>query len=280
MKIDRHGLRVSGRFLFTSLAVALTFGGLTQVDAWAEDAPLAAEPLPAIGQKDRADSGAGWINQSDMNLVRRAQALGQWQGDVSLGGNSGSPGVTAFSPGVTARLGLGYGLTLELTATGRTNDWNSFRPGAGVKWQALGGAGKNYGLAVMALLRPEGFTEIEGEVEFHVIGHYRVGRNELGLNLTAGGDPDGKDRDIEGHVGYGYRVNDNLVVGVEEQSRAGLGTKVEFMGRQEHVAGPSVQYRVGKLLLSGLVGGGANQLAWGDSLKIGAWGMGRIAYHF
>lgn len=235
---------------------------------------------PTVSIRDSAQTEATWLQQSEMNLTRRATALDQWQGDVTASASSGAPGAFAVAPGVTGRLGLGYGLMAELTASGTTLKPNSYRPGIGLKWQFVGNGGPGLQVAAMALFRPEGFNEPEGEVELHLLGGYRRGRGEINANAVVGGDPDGKDQDIEGHLGAAYRVTESLLVGAEGQSRAGLGTKVEGWGRQEHIVGPSVQWRLGRLMLSGIGGAGANQLQRGAALSYGAFGLLRLGYRF
>lgn len=257
------------------LAASLVLG--VAAPAWAAEVDL--DPTPGVTKGDDP-SEARWIEQSDMNLTRRAESLGRWQGDVSLQAGSGAPGTFQVAPGVAARLGLGYGLTAELTTSGTTTHPDTYRPGIGLKWQFLGSPASKGSLAVLALFRPEGFNEPEGEVELHVLGGYRAGRTEVALDLAAGGDPDGAEQDVEAHVGAGYKLTSNLVVGAEGQSRAGLGSKIEGWGRQEHIAGPSVQFRAGRFLLSGLVGGGAFQPTKGADMQYGGYGMARIGYRF
>jgi len=215
-----------------------------------------------------------------MNLTRRADALKQWTGDVSAGAGVTSGAASTVTPQVTARLGLGYGLTAELSASGSATDLGKARPGAGLKWTFLGASPTSpLSLAAMALYRPEGFVEPEGEVEFHLIGSYRAGRGEVNVNAVAGGDPDGKEQDVEGKVGAGYWVTSHLFVGGEAQSRASLGTKIE--GRaQEHIAGPTVQYRAGNFLLGGLIGGGMLKMYKDSAFEAGAYGAARIGYRF
>ncbi len=258
------------------LPAVLTLGMLLSLPVLAVDAVA----HPTVSVRDAAAPEAAWIEQSEMNLTRRATSLGQWQGDVTASASSGAPGAFAVSPGVTARLGLGAGLMAELTASGTSLRPGSYRPGVGLKWQFVGGPGSGLQAAVMALFRPEGFNEPEGEVELHLLGGYRSGRTEIAANFVVGGDPDGKDQDVEGHLGGGYRVTQSLLVGAEAQSRAGLGTKIEGWGRQEHIVGPSAQLRIGSWLLSGIAGAGANQLQKGAALAFGGFGLLRLGYRF
>jgi hypothetical protein len=258
--------------------LAATLGLLAvAAPAWAAD--VAVDPTPGVSKDDTVLDGR-WIQQSDMNLTRRAESLGQWQGDASLQAGTGAPGSLNVSPGVTGRIGLGHGLTAEITASGTSTRPDTYRPGIGLKWQFLGSPASKGSLAVMALYRPEGFNTPEGEVELHVLAGYRSGRTEFAFNAVAGGDPDGRDRDLEAHIGAGYSLTRNLVLGAEGQSRAGLGTKVEGWGRQEHIAGPSLQFRTGNFLFSGLIGGGAFQPTQGADLQVGGYGMARIGYRF
>ncbi len=236
-----------------------------------------ASATPGISRGGEA-TGGEWLNWTEGNLARRAGVPGQWQGEVTLSTNSATPGGLSSSPdGVaTGRLGLGYNLSAELSAS-RTGAGNR-RPGVGLKWQALNRG--NYKLAVMGLFRPEGFTEPEGEVELHLIGSAKFGRSEVNLNAVAGGDPDGKDRDVEGVLGAGYRLTKSLLVGAEGRSRFGLGTKVEAWGRQEHVAGAVVQWDFSGFTISGLAGGGMFEPKAGAGLQSGLYGLGRIGYRF
>lgn len=243
-------------------------------------ADVSFDPTPGVVAEQLVETHEDWIRQSDMNLTRRATGLGKWQGDATVSLGSGAPGGFSPTPGVTGRLGLAYGLTAELSAFGSSIRPDSYRPGVGLKWQFLGDARSKFSGAIMGLYRPEGFNTPEGEVEVHLLGAYRSGHSELLLNLTAGGDPDGVEQDIEGHLGAGYHLSNEFVIGGEFQSRVSLGAKIEKTGVQEHIVGPSVQYRFGKFLLSGLAGAGAIQMQHGSPLEVGGYGMARLGYHF
>jgi len=265
--------------MFRSI-VLVWFVGFSTIYPSVSFSDVGFDPIPGVVAEQPAEKHEDWIRQSDMNLTRRATGLGKWEGDASASLGSGAPGGFSATPGVTGRLGLGYGLTAELSAFGSSIRPDSYRPGAGLKWQFLGDARSKFSAAVMGLYRPEGFNTPEGEVEVHLLGAYRSGRSELLLNLTAGGDPDGAEQDLEAHLGGGYHITGEFVVGGELQSRASLGTKLEKSGVQEHIIGPSVQYRFGKFLLSGLAGAGAIQLQHGSPLEVGGYGMARLGYHF
>ena len=117
--------------------------------------------------------------------------------------------------------------------------------------------------------------------ELHLLGSYRAGRTELHGNLTVGGEPDAAAGDAEVHMAVGYRVTPSVMLGAEEQSRVGFGNKkLEVWGRQEHVAGPSLQYKSGGLLVSALLGGGVYQPAAGKDLQSGGYGMVRMGWLF
>ncbi len=243
-------------------------------------ADVSFDPTPGVVAEQPVEKHEDWIRQSDMNLTRRASGLNQWEGDATASLGSGAPGGFSATPGVTGRLGLGYGLTAELSAFGSAIRPDSYRPGVGLKWQFLGDAKSKFSGAIMGLYRPEGFNTSEGEVEVHLLGAFRRGRSELLLNLTAGGDADGREQDVEAHLGGGYHISNDFIIGGEYQSRASLGSRIEKTGVQEHIVGPSVQYRLGKFLLSGLAGAGAIQLQHGSALEVGGYGMARLGYHF
>ncbi len=261
---------------FAVLAAALTVGTLGSSAAQAGEA-AEASATPGISRGDETESSE-WLNWTEGNLARRAGVPGRWQGEVSLSTNSATPGGFGATPDavVTGRLGLGYGLSAELAASRSAK--GDYRPGVGLKWQALSRG--PYKLAIMGLFRPEGFNEPEGEVELHVIGSAKFGRTEVNLNAVAGGDPDGKDRDLEGVLGAGYRLTKSLLVGAEGRSRFGLGTKQEAWGRQEHVGGAVVQWDISGFTISGLAGGGMFQPTAASDLQTGLYGLGRIGYRF
>lgn len=238
----------------------------------------AADPIPGV--RDGMDAPQGhWLNWTDYNMARRASVPGKWQGEVALEGNTASPGRFGASPdaGVTGRLGLGYGLSAELSASRSTS--GDYRPGIGLKYQ-LKASPTGLNLAVMGLFRPEGFNEPEGEVELHLIGGYRQGKGEVTLNAVAGADPDFKDADVEGKLAAGYRVAQSVLIGAEARTRNGLGSKVEGWGRHEHIAGALAQIDLGKFTLSGLAGAGTYQATTGADYKSGGYLLARLGYRF
>lgn len=242
---------------------------------WAADA--AVEPVPIVGAKEDPNA-AEWINWTEGNLARRATVPGRMQGEVTLSTNSATAGNfgSKLDGVATGRIGLGYNLSAELSASRSAS--GNYRPGVGLKWQALD-RGK-IKLAVMGLFRPEGFNEPEGEVELHVIGSARSGRAEVNVNAVVGGDPDGKERDVEGVLGGGYRVLSNLMVGAEARSRFALGTKQEAWGMQEHVGGAVAQLDLSGFNISALAGAGIFQPKAGMELSTGLYGMARVGYRF
>lgn len=254
--------------------------------------PLHAQTADALAPVPTVTDGAApgtRLEQTDLNLTRRAGVPEPWNGEVAIGANSAGPGNFAAAPNaqVTGRVGLGYGLALEVGAhrmgasQGVVSQDSVFRPSVGVKWNFAGGGDKPYALTLLGAFRPEGFTEPEGELELHLLGSYKAGRTELHGNLTVGGEPEGEAGDAELHMAVGYRVSPTVVLGVEEQSRVGFGSKkTEVWGRQEHVAGPSLQYKSAGLLVSALVGGGVYQPTAGKDLQGGGYGMVRLGWLF
>jgi hypothetical protein len=108
--------------------------------------------------------------------------------------------------------------------------------------------------------KPEGFTELEGEVEVMVMVARRFGRLGTFANLVYGQDPEGKERDGEVRLGALYAVSVPLQVGLDARLRFDLGeedqkTRAKEGGAEyDVVVGPTASYALGPVALIGHAG--------------------------
>jgi hypothetical protein len=156
--------------------------------------------------------------------------------------------VTIFGP-FAVRVGAQYG-----------QQRNSFRPSVGLRVQALTQERYGIDLGFGGFYKPEGFTEMEGEIEVMVMVARHFGRLGTFANLVYGQDPEGKERDGELRLGALYAVSVPLQVGLDTRLRFDLGEENEQVRKKEGGAefdilvGPTASYALGPVAVIGHAG--------------------------
>lgn len=130
-------------------------------------APAAVAQVTEVSYLRGSDDPGGHIGKTaDLSFIRRAEAPAQWQGDATFGLDSARPGALSTDPDgrLIGRVGLGGGLTLRVAAT-RGGATAKYRPGIGLSYQLYGAPDGPLSIAAAVDYRPEGFSEVKGEVE-------------------------------------------------------------------------------------------------------------------
>ena len=207
--------------------------------------------------RDRAvpDDGES-LRTSDYSINRRAAVLlsRQMRASATIETQSGSALGSHFAQGVTARAGIGTGISVELSAVKQLSEME-MRPGAGIQWQFAGREpDANLMAALFTRYRAEGFTEAGGEVETSLIGTLRRDRFEASLNGVGGVGIEGGEGDFEMNGDIGVYALSQLFAGLETRNRWSLGRDPKSSGLADHFVGPLVQYAFKQILVSGSVG--------------------------
>lgn len=170
------------------------------------------------------------------------------------------------------------GLSLRVGAELRNTE-NGFTPSAQAKYQFLRQG--EHGLNASAGLRykQQGFQSTGGEAEAFVAAGKRFGNVLATANFAVGRELSNPEGDVEGHLGLGYLLMENLVVGLNtryqhefETEKAGRHPGREF----ELMSGAMVGYGIGIAELS-LLGGYYMPRA---SNAAGPMGMLRLGLNF
>jgi hypothetical protein len=176
-----------------------------------------------------------------------AFVLGGYDSPREHGQLEGTADLTVWGP-LAVRIGVLYGQTSD-----------QLRPSAGLRVQALSQASQGVDLSLGAFYRPEGFTEMEGEVEFVAAVARTFGHLGMFANLVYGQDPEGAERDAELRLAGLYAFDARFFGGIDSRLRFDLGEeegKLRSEGEAEFdlVAGPTVMYALGEVALIAQVG--------------------------
>jgi hypothetical protein len=159
----------------------------------------------------------------------------------------------------------------------------ALRPSLGARVQILHESRHHLDGSVGVFYRPEGLTEMEGEIETVVALGAHLGRTYLVGNLVYGQDPEARERDGEVRLGALRAVASRLLVGVDSRLRFDLGSDRSVKdGKGE----PTLDVLVGPLgvLIAGPVAlsihGGASTSRVGATTAHGAFVMGGVGTAF
>jgi hypothetical protein len=127
---------------------------------------------------------------------------------------------------------------------------SDFRPTVGARVQALNQNDHFVDMSVGAYYKPEGFDELEGEVEFVLALGHRFGQLSTFANLVYGQDPEGAERDGELRLAALYELTAPLQVGLDARWRFDLGSEQEKIANEggakyDLVLGPTASYAFG-----------------------------------
>lgn len=173
----------------------------------------------------RVDSQRGFVRAFGGYDSARRSALFEARGDV-----------TVWGP-IAATVGALYTTKKE------------FAPTVGVRVQALNQEHHFIDLSIGGYYKPEGFTELEGEIEFVLSVGRRFGRLSTFANLVFGQEPDAGERDGELRLAALYEITTPLQVGLDSRLRFDLGSdegkEREEGGDFDLVVGPTASYAIG-----------------------------------
>ena len=167
----------------------------------------------------------------------RAQTQGSASGAVGTGGYGVSQTVEVVA---LPRLYLRAGGELRSGGEG-------FTPEVQAKYQFLSQGAHALNLSAGARYKQLGFQSEGGEVEAFVSVGRRWGQVVGVANLVAGHELARQDADIEGHVGAGYLLTDDLMVGVNTRFKQEMELEKPVGGHTgrefELVTGGTIGYR-------------------------------------
>lgn len=129
---------------------------------------------------------------------------------------------------------------------------SDFRPTVGARVQALNQDDHFIDMSIGGYYKPEGFTELEGEVEFVLSFGRRFGQLSTFANVVYGQDPEGAERDGELRLAALYEITTPLQVGLDTRLRFDLGSEPDKIAKEggakyDLVLGPTASYSFGAL---------------------------------
>jgi hypothetical protein len=171
---------------------------------------LAQSPEDESAAEQRRNSMDRFFVLSESAATPPTDVRAETSGEASSQSGDASAG---FGVSQRVEFVLLKGLALRAGAELR-NTGNGFTPSAQAKYQFL--RQKENGLNMSAGLRYKqmGFQSDGGEAEAFVAAGRRWGQVLGTANLAVGRELSSPEGDIEGHVGLGYLLTENLVVGV------------------------------------------------------------------
>lgn len=213
-------------------------------------APVALAQSPSPTEL-RMDSMDRFFPLSESAATPPTTVRAQTTGQATSGDSAQGYGVTQQVEVVPVK-----GLSLRAGAELR-NTTHGFTPTAQGKYQFLRQA--EHGLNASAGLRYKqvGFQSDGGEAEVFVAAGRRFGRVLATGNVVAGRGVSEREMDIEGHVGVGYLLGENWLVGLNSRLQAEVEDEGEVgrIGREfELLGGAMAGYTWGPVDLS-LLGG-------------------------
>ena len=159
------------------------------------------------------------------------------------------------------------------------NTENGFTPSAQAKYQFLRQAEHGVNASAGLRYKQQGFQSAGGEAEAFAAAGRRWGNVLATLNFAVGRELSSPEGDVEGHLGLGYLLTENLMVGLNtryqhefESEKVGRHPGREF----ELMTGAMVGYGIGIAELS-LLGGYYMPRASNSS---GPMGMLRLGLNF
>lgn len=218
-------------FAAASFATSIAAAQQAQDETPAVPGPSSAAVSAEAGQflpntiAPRVDSQRGFVRAFGGYDSARRSALFEARGDV-----------TVWGP-IAATVGAVYTTKQE------------FAPTVGVRVQALNQEHHFIDLSIGGYYKPEGFTELEGEIEFVLSVGRRFGRLSTFANVVFGQDPDAAERDGELRLAALYEITTPLQVGLDSRFRfdigSGEGKERESGGEYDLVVGPTASYALG-----------------------------------
>ncbi|HXU83951.1 MAG TPA: hypothetical protein VN914_21295 [Polyangia bacterium] len=153
------------------------------------------------------------------------------------------------------------------------------RPSLGARVQALREGRHGLDGAIGVAYRPEGLTELEGEVEAVLSLGAHLGLTYLTGNLVYGQDPEGNERDGEVRLAALHPLG-RFLVGADARLRFDLGSQpAKQEARLDAVVGPVASMVAGPVAL--LLQGGASALKLqGTPTTVGALVLGGVGASF
>jgi hypothetical protein len=183
---------------------------------------------------------------------------------VGFGGHDGTRSSGIFE--AVGEVAIVAGLSLRGGAV-YSGDRNTLRPSFGARYQLLGKGRHGVDGTVGVQYRPEGLTEMEGEVEVVVAVGAHLGTTYLAGNLIYGQDPEGNERDGEVRLAAVRPVSSRLFLGLDGRLRFDLRSQATPAGTQrgearlDAVAGPVAVAVVGPVALMLQAGAAALRIA-------------------
>jgi hypothetical protein len=195
-------------------------------------------------------------------------AVGGYDGGHKAGVFEAAAEVRVFGP-VALRGGAVY-----------SSAGDRLRPSLGARVQALRESRHGVDGAIGVAYRPEGLTEMEGELEAVFSLGTHLGLTYLTGNLAYGQDPEGHERDGEVRLAALHPLGSRVFVGGDARARFDLGSQASKKEpRLDLVAGPVASVLLGPVAV--LVQGGASALKLqGSSTTVGALVLGGVGASF
>jgi hypothetical protein len=243
-----------------------------------------AVPLAAGAQGDRdgvsarpavtqTSAGAGAFLPFTLSAAIDKQAavgsaVGGYDGGRQAGVFEAAAEVRVFGP-VALRGGAVY-----------SSAGDRLRPSLGARVQALRESRHGVDSAIGVFYRPEGLTELEGEIETVLSVGAHLGLTYLTGNLVYGQDPEARERDGELRLAALRPVGERLFLGGDARARFDLGSQAgKREPRLDAVIGPVASLVAGPLALTAQAGASALKLE-GTPTRIGALVLGGLGASF
>jgi hypothetical protein len=238
--------------------------------AWAQEDLSATRPTVTAGS---AGTGA-FLPFTLSPAIDRQAALGS-----AVGGYDGAHKAGVFEAAAEARL---YGPLALRGGAVYSSAGDRLRPSLGARVQALRESRHGVDGAIGVAYRPEGLTELEGEIEAVLSLGAHLGLTYFTGNLAYGQDPEGKERDGEVRLAALHPLG-RFLVGGDARLRFDLGPEGSAAAHKEPqldaVVGPVASVVAGPVAL--LVQGGASAVKLqGTSTSVGALVLAGVGASF
>jgi hypothetical protein len=121
------------------------------------------------------------------------------------------------------------------------SDQDKVKPTLGLVVQFLDQRRQGVSASLGVFYKPEGLTELEGEIESVLALSMVVDQTTAALNFAYGQDPEGTERDGEARVALLYRIG-AVFAGVDSRLRFAIGDPKNMEPKLDFVGGPLVSY--------------------------------------
>jgi hypothetical protein len=194
----------------------------------------------------------------------------------AVGGYDGGHKAGVFEAAAEARL---FGPVALRGGAVYSSTGDRLRPSLGVRVQALRESRHGVDGALGLAYRPEGLTEMEGELEAVLSLGAHLGPTYLAGNLAYGQDPEGHERDGELRLAALHPIGARVLVGGDARVRFDLGSQAAKQEpRLDAVIGPVASLVTGPVAL--LVQAGASAVKLQEATTIGALVLGGVGASF